>query len=696
MYIYYYTRTYSMSYKKISELEPTISLSEQDQFAIVQNGVTKRINAETILNISSTAAQNQIEQNPLNLNSTLTSSGATTLTANTASTSTSTGTLVVTGGVGVSGNINAGGTVRLTGNTASTSTSTGTLVVTAGVGSDMPVAGVGVSGNINAGGTVNRLTGDTASTSTSTGTLVVTGGVGVSGVINAEGLKSRTVVITEELLTRPGSLFECEGSMSSGGTVLVYNSTASTDTGSGALTVGGGVGIFGNINAGGTVNRLTGNTASTSTSTGTLVVTGGVGVGGNINAGGTVNRLTGNTASTSTSTGTLVVTGGVGVSGNINAGGIISADTINTVSFNASSECFISGSLELNGTNGGIYLDSTIASTSTSTGAIRLASGGIGLAGNINAGGTVNRLTGNTASTSTSTGTLVVTGGVGVGGNINAGGTVNRLTGNTASTSTSTGTLVVTGGVGVSQDLCCRDVYASFLEIGNGNFIASSSGNIESEGFFRLWGNTASTSTSTGTLVVTGGVGVGGNIHVGGTVNRLTGNTASTSTSTGTLVVTGGVGIGGRASINDLYINNVFNTGVILETNSWSSGKISVRSEFVNLKIPSEDTDNSDGVHIFTVPSGYIFLIDTMEVLTTDITTPGTPPTISFGTSIETSKYYGPNETTSNSIGSRHIIENPQDAAVPSTIITFTVTSGSSASTHTGCGIVTGYLLKTS
>lgn len=56
---------------------------------------------------------------------TLTASGATTLTAGTASTSTTTGTLVVTGGVGISGAANIGGALNVTGNT----TITGNLTV---------------------------------------------------------------------------------------------------------------------------------------------------------------------------------------------------------------------------------------------------------------------------------------------------------------------------------------------------------------------------------------------------------------------------------------------------------------------------------------------------------------------------------------------------------------------------------------
>ena len=60
-----------------------------------------------------------------------------------------------------------------------------------------------------------------------------------------------------------------------------------------------------------------------------------------------------------------------------------------------------------------------------------------------------------------------------------------------------------------------------------------------------LTASTASSSTTTGALVVTGGVGIGGSLYAGNTV-RFTNNTASSSTSTGALVVTGGVGIGGQ------------------------------------------------------------------------------------------------------------------------------------------------------
>jgi hypothetical protein len=55
---------------------------------------------------------------------------------------------------------------------------------------------------------------------------------------------------------------------------------------------------------------------------------------------------------------------------------------------------------------------------------------------------------------------------------------------------------------------------------------------------------TQSTSTTTGALVVSGGIGMSGNAYIGGTAH-VTSGTASISTITGALVVAGGVGIQG-------------------------------------------------------------------------------------------------------------------------------------------------------
>ena len=77
-----------------------------------------------------------------------------------------------------------------------------------------------------------------------------------------------------------------------------------------------------------------------------------------------------------------------------------------------------------------------------------------------------------------------------------------------------------------------------------------------STGTMGLLGNTASSSTTTGTLVVTGGVGVSGAFYAGGTA-RFTDATASSSASTGAVTVAGGLGVGGQGR----FTGDVFASG---------------------------------------------------------------------------------------------------------------------------------------
>lgn len=61
--------------------------------------------------------------------------------------------------------------------------------------------------------------------------------------------------------------------------------------------------------------------------------------------------------------------------------------------------------------------------------------------------------------------------------------------------------------------------------------------------------NTNSINTTTGALVVTGGVGIQNDVHIGGTVN-ITDTTPSTDYTTGALVVNGGVGVNGNINLS--------------------------------------------------------------------------------------------------------------------------------------------------
>lgn len=147
-----------------------------------------------------------------------------------------------------------------------------------------------------------------------------------------------------------------------------------------------------------------------------------------------------------------------------------------------------------------------------------------------------------------------------LGGTTTSPGTLN-VTNSTASTSTSTGAVIVSGGVGISGNTNIGGTLSSGA--------ITNSGSISSSGVISTTNATASTSTGTGALTVVGGVGIGGNLNVGGTITgtivpgsintggtiTTTNATQSTSTTTGAIVAssaTGGLGIGGNANIGGI------------------------------------------------------------------------------------------------------------------------------------------------
>jgi hypothetical protein len=115
---------------------------------------------------------------------TLTSNAATTFTANVASTNTTTGTLVVTGGVGITGALNVG----------SINVSGGGINGTA-IGSTVRSSGAFTTLTSNAATT---FTANVASTNTTTGTLVVTGGVGITGTLNCSNIVETSTIAVKE------------------------------------------------------------------------------------------------------------------------------------------------------------------------------------------------------------------------------------------------------------------------------------------------------------------------------------------------------------------------------------------------------------------------------------------------------------------------------------------------------------------
>jgi hypothetical protein len=279
--------------------------------------------------------------------------------------------------------------------------------------------------------------------------------------------------------------------MATDGAVTLTNATNATSKITGALIVGGGLGVAGDIHAthanledveADSVN-ITDTTTSTSTTTGALKVAGGVSTQEKLNVGG-VAKIWDITAVTGKTDGALVVVGGVGISGDIHATHAnledVEADSVNIT-------------------------DTTI-STSTTTGALRVA-GGVGISGDIHATH-VNfedveadsvTVTDATAATGKTDGALVVTGGVGVSGAL-FGSTatfdgVTSVTNATAATGKTDGALVVTGGVGVSGAL-----YGSTATF---------------DGVVTLTDATEATSSTTGALKAAGGVGIAKDVYVG-------------------------------------------------------------------------------------------------------------------------------------------------------------------------------------
>jgi hypothetical protein len=182
--------------------------------------------------------------------------------------------------------VNTTGTINVTNTTSSTGTNSGALVVGGGVG----IGGdLYVGGNINATstgttisfstGSFERLliTGTTSATSTTTGALVVSGGVAIAGDIWLGGLlySSGQPVLTPSSFAegiQDGVDIDITEITTGTSTYLVVNnvSTLQSVTGRGNSTTN----IVSFLNT----------TNSTSTDTGAITVIGGIGVGGRVTA----------------------------------------------------------------------------------------------------------------------------------------------------------------------------------------------------------------------------------------------------------------------------------------------------------------------------------------------------------------------------------------------------------------------------
>lgn len=545
----------------------------------------------------------------------------------TGATSTSTGALQVVGGVGIGGNAHVGGIVVFRSGTTSTSTSTGSLQVSGGVGISENVY---IGGNANIGANM-IMTSTLAATSETTGALRVSGGAGISGNAYVGGLvaikstQNAASTTTGALLVSGG--VGISGNAYMGGNLVIQSGIESTGINTGAMQVAGGASIGANAYVRGNTNidgvlavgtakpaRLYGTTppgASSTTKSGLvfdLTVPSGVvleetGAGSIVSLGLNMPQLGGRD---------VTKQGGIfRMDGRTDGGSIFklfgrspgSNTDIMWMQINSSGVCI---------------LDQNVGATTTNTGTLVVA-GGAGIAGNAYVGG-IGVISSVAGSTSTSTGALRVVGGIGIGGNAYVGGqTVIQNTG--AATSSTTGALVVSGGIGVQGNIHIDNTVRFRNDVANKRIV--------------LWDNVPTEDPSSGTLYFGFGIndstlryqvsstaelhrfysGTDGGILVAGNLLLNTAN-ASTSTSTGTLRIAGGAGIGGN--LNVLGIANVYGNiqvgNVLYSSNTLSNKKFvlydSSATEVpaganafygfgVNTKSLRYQTDASDAVHHF-------------------------------------------------------------------------------------------------
>lgn len=344
-------------------------------------------------------------------------------------------------------------------------------------------------------------------------------------------------------------------------------------------------------------------------------------------------------SSTSTNTGALTVLGGVGVSEDIWLGGALNAagnpsayftigPSAPKLAFGWANNTLYHTIRSTGGLNDGILFELKDSSTAltlsgpssgpdfrfefSGTQMMLVSPSGVGI-GNVtptsllHVNGTAHimgqtLISSTITSFSTDTGALQVVGGVGIGENLYVGGPTasfagevyigpygNKLEGPSATNlQWSTGDIATAGATFTVHDVTESPIYGiSFSTSGVGINITPTvplhvGGEAIITGITHLQDNTNSTSTTTGALQVSGGVGIAKDAWIDGKLT-LNGQIESNTTTDGTLVVNGGVGIQGNLnvekslSILGSYTATISLSGagdIVLQTNG--SGDVSI------------------------------------------------------------------------------------------------------------------------
>jgi hypothetical protein len=486
---------------------------------------------------------------------------------------------------------NTVGTTNFNANTTSTTTANGAVVI---------VGGVGIGGQLNVGGLVNKFTGTTESTSTDTGALVVTGGVGIGKNLNVEGnayVKGSFTVAAEgtpSAVNIEASTLNLQSTQNATLGVSTNSATSYTLTLDAVNSGAGNAHLDINVDNTFTLDATAISIDATddsnftvtanSSSTKTLAID-------SINTGTGEARITlGSTSTdklylktdattglidiatatvTSTATDTninsntidIVTSGASDVTNLTTTDFNVNADTVDIIGKNGSANSTVNITGQLNVDN--LRIDGNTISSTDGSNVIYI----------------------DPAPVNDNAGTLIIK------GNLQVDGTTTTIN---STQVTIDDPIFVLGGdtAPATDDNLDRGIiyrwYNSAAKIGffglddsaqefvfipdavdTSSVITGTLGNV-AFGNLRLDAQTASTTTTSGTLKVDGGVGITGQLNVGGTVNKFTSSQDTSSVTTGALVISGGVGINKSLYIGD----NITGSG------DYSLGTLSIIDNF--------------------------------------------------------------------------------------------------------------------
>jgi hypothetical protein len=308
----------------------------------------------------------------------------------------------------------------------------------------------------------------------------------------------------------------------------------------GNLTTGGVVAATGNVSGGnlttGGVVAATGNVTGGNLTTGGVVAATGNVSGGNLTTGGAV-VATGNVSG-----GNLTTAGAVSVTGNVTAGNVSGATgTFNTLTTPGTTEAGLSinaaSQTQVNTAGRTVSINASPGNGTADGGGLVFSTGNASTTG---IGGRLNMTAGNGAGAGAG-GNITLTGGRGGGNSFgayiyangglgnasNTGGELVLGAGRGNGTNTAGGNITVYGGIGTGTGQPGNIIFQTTTPGSTGTATQSLANRLVISGnVVNVTTNVAATSTTSGALVVVGGMGVGGNVYAGAFYGSATGLTA--------------------------------------------------------------------------------------------------------------------------------------------------------------------------